>query len=111
MNRQTNIHEVSARLHQRSVMRILKPGRLVIVLGIGLTIMGCGDGGDDGMARAQNTGRDFVAPTVFQAAGPDIASIQNTVEQYRTALGATNNGNAAGPLRKEGGGRRMHRDE
>ena len=65
--------------------------------GIGLTLMGCGEG-DDGpnTARAQNTGRDFVAPIVFQAAGPDIASIQNTVEQYRTALdvsGGKNNNN------------------
>jgi hypothetical protein len=39
-----------------------------------------------------------VAPTVFQAAGPNIASIQNTIDQYRAALGATNNGNVPGPL-------------
>jgi hypothetical protein len=56
-------------------------------------LTGCGDGGDGAMARAQNTGRDFVAPTVFQAAGPDIASIQNTIEQYRIALKGNNNGN------------------
>ena len=110
MNRQTNIAEASGSLHQRRVMKIVKPVRLVVVLGIGLTINGCGDGGDDGMARAQNTGRDFVAPTVFQAAGPDIASIQNTVEQYRIAVGATNNGNAAGPLPKESGHREINWD-
>jgi len=40
----------------------------------------------------------FVPPTLFQAAGPTPASIQSTVDQYRAALGAVNNGNAAGPL-------------
>ena len=34
---------------------------------------------------------DFVAPKVFQAAGPTAPSIQQTVEQYRNALGAGNN--------------------
>ncbi|HET9371488.1 MAG TPA: hypothetical protein VFO19_14610 [Vicinamibacterales bacterium] len=43
------------------------------------------------------TGRDFVAPLVFQASGPSVASLQSTVDQYRLALGA-NNGNGAGPL-------------
>ena len=36
---------------------------------------------------------DFVAPKVFQAAGPTIASIQSTVDEYRAALGQPNNGN------------------
>jgi hypothetical protein len=40
---------------------------------------------------------DFVAPLVFQAAGPTVASIQSSVDQYRDALG-TLNGNTAGPL-------------
>jgi hypothetical protein len=35
---------------------------------------------------------------VYQAAGPDIASIQSAVDGYRAALGAVNNGNAPGPL-------------
>jgi hypothetical protein len=39
-----------------------------------------------------NTGADFVAPTVFQAAGPTIASIEATITAYRNALG-TPNGN------------------
>ena len=44
--------------------------------------------------RAQdNTGRDFVPPTVFQAAGPDAASIQSTVDAYRAALGNPDNKN------------------
>lgn len=36
--------------------------------------------------------------TVFQASGPDAASIQATVDQFRAALGGANNGNAPGPL-------------
>jgi hypothetical protein len=50
-----------------------------------------------------NTKKDFVPPVVFQAAGPTITSIQGSVDGFRAALGAPNNGNAAGPL---AGGRR-----
>src|SRR5262245_27247767 len=32
--------------------------------------------------------KDFVAPTVFQAAGPTISSIQGSVDQFRAAVGA-----------------------
>ena len=42
--------------------------------------------------------KQFVPPTVFQAAGPSAASIQSTVDQFRAALGATNNANNPGPL-------------
>ncbi len=42
--------------------------------------------------------KHFVAPTVFQAAGPSASSIQSTVDQFRAALGATNNVNNPGPL-------------
>lgn len=38
-----------------------------------------------------------VEAKVFQAAGPNAASIQSTVDQFRAALG-DNNGNAPGPL-------------
>ena len=38
------------------------------------------------------------APVVFSAAGTDPASIQGTVDSFRTALGGVNNGNAPGPL-------------
>src|SRR5215217_9530787 len=49
-------------------------------------------------AHAQdNTTRDFVAPTVFQAAGPNAASIQGSVDAFRAALGNPNNGNG-GPM-------------
>ena len=37
-------------------------------------------------------------PIVFQAAGPTVASIQSSLDQFRAALGGSNNGNTAGPL-------------
>jgi len=37
-------------------------------------------------------------PMVFQAAGPNAAAIQSTVDQLRAALGGVNNGNAVGPI-------------
>jgi hypothetical protein len=104
MKDQTNMPVVSGRNEQGTVIPQLTTAQLVAVFGIGLALMGltlmsCSDGGGSiDSARAQTTGRDFVAPTIFQAAGPNIAAIQNTVDQYRAALGATNNGNAAGPL-------------
>jgi hypothetical protein len=44
---------------------------------------------------AQQT--DFVPPAVFQAAGPTVGSIQDVVDEYRTALG-DNNASTPGPL-------------
>jgi len=44
-----------------------------------------------------NTPKESVPVTVFQAAGPNAASIQSTVDAFRAALGNPN-GNAAGPL-------------
>jgi hypothetical protein len=80
------------------VITQMNTAQLIVVFGMGLTLMSCGEGGDptNSALAQQGTGRDFVAPTVFQAAGPTIASIQNTVEQYRTALGDPNNGNVVG---------------
>ena len=50
------------------------------------------------LAQSGTVHTDFLPPTVFQAAGPTVTSIQSSVDQYRAALGATNNGNAVGPL-------------
>ena len=44
------------------------------------------------------TGADFVAPAVFQAAGPDAGAIVSVIDAFRAALGGVNNGNAPGPL-------------
>ena len=56
-------------------------------------------------AHAQgNTPKDFVAPVVFQAAGPkaavptDDSSIQSAVDAFRAALGEPNHGNTTGPF-------------
>lgn len=50
-------------------------------------------------AHAQpNTTTAFVAPLVFQAAGPTIESIQGTIDEFRAALGDPNNANTPGPL-------------
>src|SRR5438093_5710339 len=68
-------------------------------------------------AYAEDNTKDFVPPTVFQAAGPTAASIQSTVDAFRAALGNPNNGNAPGPLasgRREinwdGGGANVNTD-
>jgi hypothetical protein len=45
----------------------------------------------------ENPTNNFVAPAVFQAAGPNVNSIQSSVDAFRAALGNPNNGNA-GPL-------------
>jgi hypothetical protein len=47
-------------------------------------------------AHAQQT--PFVAPAVFQAAGPTNESIQGTVDEFRAALGDPDNANNPGPL-------------
>jgi len=51
-------------------------------------------------AHAQDrlTQEEFVPPTVFQAAGPNVASIQSSVDAFRAALGTPVNGNNPGPL-------------
>ena len=53
--------------------------------------------------QAENhTAKHFVAPVVFQAAGPTAGSIQGTVDEFRAFLGGGNNGNGGAV----GGGRR-----
>jgi hypothetical protein len=47
-----------------------------------------------------NTTKGFLAPAVFQAAGPDVASIQSSVDAFRRAVDPDNkvNNNDPGPL-------------
>jgi hypothetical protein len=45
-----------------------------------------------------NSSKNFVPPIVFQAAGPNAASIQSTVDAFRAALGNPNNANNPGVL-------------
>ena len=48
----------------------------------------------DSLVVQDNTTVDFVAPSVFQAAGPSVASIQSSINAFRAALGDPVNGNA-----------------
>lgn len=52
----------------------------------------------DRVAIQDNTTVDFVAPAVFQAAGPNITSIQGTITDFRAALGDPVNGNTLNEL-------------
>jgi hypothetical protein len=60
----------------------------------GQELFSVSDTGIDPVAIEDNTTIDFVAPTVFQAAGPNLASIQGTITDFRAALGDPVNGNA-----------------
>jgi hypothetical protein len=51
-----------------------------------------------GAAKTRTANLEVQPPLVFQAAGPNAASIQSAVDQFRAALGGVNNGNAPGPL-------------
>jgi hypothetical protein len=57
--------------------------------------------GQDAHAEG-NTTKDFVPPTVFQAAGPTRDSILGTINEYRAALGNPNNGNNPPPADRSG---------
>ena len=77
-------------MKQRSFSILASVGGLVFA--VSAAVLGTAQADDDDRSK------EFVPPTVFQAAGPTIASIQSAVDQYRAALGAVNNGNAPGPL-------------
>ena len=48
----------------------------------------------DSLVVQDNITIDFVAPSVFQAAGPSVTSIQGSITAFRAALGDPVNGNA-----------------
>src|SRR5213079_1426672 len=50
------------------------------------------------LLAVSETAHAQATPAVFQAAGPNAASIQSSVDAFRAALGNPNNGNAMGPL-------------
>jgi hypothetical protein len=66
------------------------------VAGVALLVLTAGAHDTD--ARRPKPKPEFEAPVVFQAAGPDAASIQGIVDRFRAALGGVNNLNAPGPL-------------
>jgi hypothetical protein len=68
---------------------------LTLITAVGL-LSALVPGGIHQTAHAQaNTPKNFEAPAVFQAAGPNAASIQGTVEAFRARLGDPNNGGVA----------------
>src|SRR5690349_7386570 len=82
-------------------MKKLKYLGFAVALGV-VALLGAGSFSQTTYAQG-NTPKDSVTPTVFQAAGPNAAAIQSTVDAFRAALGTPNNGNTPGPL---GSGRR-----
>src|SRR5262245_4190054 len=61
-------------------------------------------------AQAQGKSKkELLPPTVFQAAGPTVDSIQSTVDAFRAAVGNPNNGNNA-PLPDRSGHREINWD-
>jgi len=66
-----------------------------VTLGL-LSIVAAGNLNPTAYAK-DNTPKDFEPPTVFQAAGPNAASIQSTVDAFRNAVGNPNNGSVAVP--------------
>ena len=70
--------------------RLVRYGAIAVAFGVLVAGRVVSVEGNDAAASA--------APLVFQASGPNPASIQSTVDQYRAALGAVNNANNPGPL-------------
>src|SRR5436190_4629031 len=94
-------HLISA--HEKEHANMIKYLFLTIVTAIGLLSTTASVRVRPAAPSQVDGPKNFVPPRVFQAAGPNAASIQSTVDAFRAALGTPNNGNAAGPL---GGGRR-----
>jgi hypothetical protein len=83
----------------------LMTGAAVVVLAVLVSIPVRRAQGQDALSAEVAT--DFVAPIVFQAAGPSVASIQNSIAEYRIALGDQNK-DADGP--KDAGRREINWD-
>jgi hypothetical protein len=90
---------------EEQTTRAIRLVACVIALGMSLTAALSGAAHTEGRPRSvpANAEEGLVPSAVFQAAGPKIASIQSTVDQFRAELGEPNNGNQPGPL---AGGRR-----
>ena len=84
-------------MNKQGAMNRLKRFRLALPIAIiGLMVIGT--------AHAQN--HDATGATIFQAAGPDGASIQSTVTQFQKALGDNNGITTAPPVAPLATGRR-----
>ena len=87
----SNNHQPSIACREKhTAMKLQLRSTVVAVLGLLSTLLP--------ISQTVHAEGDFVAPHVFQAAGPDAASIQSTVDAFRAALGNPNNANNPGPL-------------
>ena len=66
---------------------------LALALLTALVVMPSFADAQDDVAGASAVAEGFNSATVFQAAGPTTTSIQSTLDQFREAIGAKNNGN------------------
>ena len=79
--------------NKHAAMKLPITSMTITALGLVSMVLAAGQA-----AQAQNVPPSTVtAPVVFQAAGPDAASIQSSVDAFRAALGDSN-GNNPGPL-------------
>ena len=65
MKHQTNMPVVSGSNKQGTVINLMKAAQLVVVFGMGLILMSCGDGSNGSVSAQQVTGTPFVAATVL----------------------------------------------
>ena len=83
--------------NKHAAMKLPITSMTIAALGLVSMVLAAGQA-----AQAQNVPPATVtAPVVFQAAGPDAASIQSSVDAFRAALG-DNNANNPGPLGLKG---------
>ncbi|MGH9961590.1 MAG: hypothetical protein ACREBC_31440 [Pyrinomonadaceae bacterium] len=72
---------------------LLTAGAALVLLSVLVSLPVREARGQEDTAEVGAMTKEFVAPIVFQAAGPSVASIQSSVDQYRIGLGVKNNGN------------------
>jgi hypothetical protein len=97
----TSINHQSATARREKPAALKTPIRSTVMVAFGLAAMlVLANQSANGQVDAA---RETITPIVFQAAGPNAAAIQSTVDAFRAALGGVNNLNNAGPL---GSGRR-----
>jgi hypothetical protein len=68
----------------------LTTGAAVLVLAVLVSVPVRRAYGQDAVPVSLEAATDFVAPIVFQAAGPSVASIQNSITEFRIVLGDQN---------------------
>jgi hypothetical protein len=79
-------------------MKMTRQIALGLAVAAGVAVVGTQAGTGVAAQAATAAKAPLDAPVVFQAAGPNIAAIQGTIDAFSAALGGINNGNAAGPL-------------